>query len=70
MDFIPALTACTSERMKTIGFSYFLGFAAREHEREPKPVVFEKAALSRFFDILKGTAWAVPLLCVFVLIIP
>ena len=70
MNFIPALTACTSERMKTIGFSYFLGFAAREHKREPKPVVFEKAALSRFFDILKGTAWAVPLLCVFVLITP
>jgi len=56
--------------MKTIGFSYYLGFAAREHKREPKPVAFEKAALSRFFDIPKGTAWAVPLLCVFVLIIP
>ena len=42
--------------MKTIGFSYYLGFAAREHKREPKPVAFEKAALSRFFDTLKAAA--------------
>ena len=30
LKLIPALTACTSERMKTFRFSYFAGFAARE----------------------------------------
>ena len=30
LSFIPALTACTSERMKTSRFSYLAGFAARE----------------------------------------
>ena len=58
--FNPALTACTSERMKTQRFSYFAGFAAREREREAKPVKLKKVAFSHFFDTLGGTAHAVP----------
>ena len=52
--FNPALTACTSERMKTQRFSYFAGFAAREREREAKPVKLKKVAFSHFFDTLGG----------------
>ena len=53
LSFIPALTACTSERMKTFRFSYLSGFAARELMREAKPEKLEKVALSHFFDNLK-----------------
>ena len=48
--FNPALTACTSERMKTFRFSYLAGFAARELMREAKPVKLKKVAFSHFFD--------------------
>ena len=41
--FNPALTACTSERMKTQRFSYLAGFAARELMREAKPVKARKS---------------------------
>ena len=41
--FNPALTACTSERMKTQRFSYFAGFAARERMREAKPEKAQKS---------------------------
>ena len=58
--FNPALTACTSERMKTQRFSYFAGFAARKREREAKPVKLKKVAFSHFFDTLGVTAHAVP----------
>ena len=51
--FNPALTTCASERMKTHGFSYFAGFAARERMREAKPVKLEKVAFSHFFDSIK-----------------
>ena len=50
LSFVPALTACTSERMKTQRFSYLAGFAARELMREAKPVKLEKVAFSHFFD--------------------
>ena len=50
--FNPALTTCASERMKTQGFSYFAGFAARERMREAKPVKLKKVAFSHFFDTL------------------
>ena len=43
LKLIPALTACTSERMKTFRFSYLAGFAAREREREAKPVKTRKS---------------------------
>ena len=52
--FNPALTACTSERMKTFRFSYLAGFAARERMREAKPVKLKKVALSHFFDTLRA----------------
>ena len=52
--FNPALTTCASERMKTQGFSYFAGFAARERMREAKPVKLKKVAVSHFFDSIKG----------------
>ena len=51
--FNPALTTRASERMKTHGFSYFAGFAARERMREAKPVKLEKVAFSHFFDSIK-----------------
>ena len=51
--FNPALTTCASERMKTLRFSYFAGFAARELMREAKPVKLKKVAFSHFFDTLK-----------------
>ena len=41
--FNPALTACTSERMETLRFSYLAGFAARELMREAKPVKARKS---------------------------
>ncbi len=48
----PALTACASERMKTVRFSFLAGFAAREPEgRETKPAASKKR-LRRFFDTL------------------
>ena len=43
LKLIPALTACTSERMKTFRFSYLAGFAARELIREAKPVKTRKS---------------------------
>ena len=43
LSFIPALTACTSERMKTQRFSYLAGFAARELMREAKPEKTQKS---------------------------
>ena len=43
LKLIPALTACTSERMKTFRFSYLAGFAARELMREAKPVKARKS---------------------------
>ena len=49
-SFIPALTACTPERMQTFRFLYLAGFAAREREREAKPVKLKKVAFSHFFD--------------------
>ena len=52
LKLIPALTACTSERMKTFRFSCFAGFAARELMREAKPVKLEKVAFSHFFDTM------------------
>ncbi len=36
LKLIPALTTCASKRMKTLRFSYFAGFAARERMREAK----------------------------------
>ena len=47
--FNPALTACTSERMKTQRFSYFAGFAARELMREAKPVKTQKSGVQPLF---------------------
>ena len=52
LKFIPALTTCASERMKTQRFSYFADFAARERMREAKPVKLKKVAFSHFFDTL------------------
>ena len=46
---IPALTACTSERMKPFWFSYLSGFAAREREREAKPVKTRKSGVQPLF---------------------
>ena len=43
--FNPALTTRASERMKTHGFSYFAGFAAREQMREAKPVKARKSGV-------------------------
>ena len=54
LKLIQALTAYTSERMKTQRFSYFATFAARELTREAKPVKLEKVANSHFFDTLKA----------------
>ena len=54
IKLIPALTACTSKRMKAQRFSYFAGFAARERMREAKPEKLEKVANSRFFGTLKA----------------
>ncbi len=51
-SFIPALTACTPERMQTFRFLYLAGFAAREREREAKPVKLKKVAFSHFLDTL------------------
>ena len=53
LKLIPALTACTSERMKTFRFSYFAGLAARELMRQAKPVKTRKVAFSHFFGTLK-----------------
>ena len=47
LSFIPALTACTSERMKTQRFSYLATFAARE--REAKPVKTRKSGVQPLF---------------------
>ena len=47
--FNPALTTCASERMKTHGFSYFAGFAARERMREAKPVKAQKSGVQPLF---------------------
>ena len=52
LNFIPALTACTPERMQTFRFLYLAGFAAREREREAKPVKLKKVAFSHFLDTL------------------
>ena len=49
LKLIPALTACTSERMKTFRFSYFAGFAARELMREAKPVKTRKSGVQPLF---------------------
>ena len=49
LSFIPALTACTSERMKTFRFSYLAGFAARELMREAKPVKTRKSGVQPLF---------------------
>ena len=47
-----ALTACASERMKTVRFSLLTDFTAREPEgRETKPAASKKR-LRRFFDTL------------------
>ena len=43
--FNPALTTCASERMKTFRLSYLAGFAAREREREAKPVKTRKSGI-------------------------
>ena len=61
LKFIPALTTCASERMKTQRFSYFADFAARERMREAKPVKLKKVAFSHFFDTLRN-GFAVPLI--------
>ncbi len=62
--FNPALTTCASERMKTQGFSYFAGFAARERMREAKPVKLKKVAFSHFFDRLKvANSHSLDILC-------
>jgi len=45
LTFNPASAACTAKRMKTIGFSYFAGFAARERMREAKPVKTRKSGI-------------------------
>ena len=50
--FNPALTACTSERMKTQRFSYFATFAARERMREAKPAKTQKSGDQPLFDRL------------------
>ena len=57
--FNPALTTCASERMKTQRFSYFAGFAAREREREAKPVKLKKVAECHFFDTLRPRFYGV-----------
>ena len=49
LKLIPALTACTSERMKTFRFSYLAGFAARELMREAKPVKTRKSGVQPLF---------------------
>ena len=49
LKLIPALTAYTSERMKTFRFSYFAGFAARELMREAKPVKTRKSGVQPLF---------------------
>ena len=53
LSFIPALTTGASKRMKTHRFSYFSGFAAREHVREANPVIHETVANSHFFDTMR-----------------
>ena len=63
--FNPALTTCASERMKTQGFSYFAGFAARERMREAKPVKLKKVAFSHFFDTLWLPFCGSPMVCPF-----
>ena len=52
LKLIPALTAHTSERMKTFRFSFFATFAAREREREAKPVKTRKSGAQPLFDTL------------------
>ena len=52
--FTPALTTCASERMKTQRFSYFAGFAAREREREAKPVKTRKSGTQPLFRHSEG----------------
>ena len=49
--FNPALTTCASERMKTLRFSYFAGFAARELMREAKPVKPKKWRSATFLTL-------------------
>ena len=61
LKLIPALTACTSERMKTFRFSYFAGFAARELMREAKPVKTRKSGVQPLFRHSQEAA-AMPLL--------
>ena len=64
LKLIPALTASTSERMKTFRFSCLSGFAAREREREAKPVKLKKVAFSHFFDRLKvANSHSLDILC-------
>ena len=66
LKLIPALTACTSKRMKTQRFSYFAGFAARELMREAKPVKLKKVGFSHFFDTLRAGKY--PALFMYVLV--
>ena len=56
LKLIPALTTCALKRMKTLRFSYFAGFAARERMREAKHEKNSKKWQYATFSTLKCAA--------------